>query len=35
LFNLVLEIRKKEDLRGLELEEILGFEGGFLRFEEE
>jgi hypothetical protein len=33
LFNLVVEIGKKEDLRGLELEEILGFEVGFLRFE--
>jgi hypothetical protein len=32
LFNLVEEIGKKEDLRGLELEENLGFEGGFLRF---
>jgi hypothetical protein len=31
----VLEIRKKEDLRGLELEEILGFEGEFLRLEED
>jgi hypothetical protein len=35
LFNLVVEIRKKEDLRGLELEEILGFEGEFLRLEED
>jgi hypothetical protein len=35
LFNLVVEIGKKEDLRGLELEAFLGFEGGFLRFEEE
>jgi len=31
----VEEIRKKEDLWGLELEEILGFEGGFLRLEED
>ena len=29
------EIRKKEDLWGLELEEILGFEGGFLSLEED
>jgi hypothetical protein len=30
----VEEIRKKEELRGLELKEILGFEGGFLRMKE-
>jgi hypothetical protein len=35
LFNLVIEIRKKEDLRGLEMEEILGIEVGLMGFEED
>jgi hypothetical protein len=35
LFNLVVEIGKKEDLRGHELEKILGFERGFLGLKED
>jgi hypothetical protein len=31
----VEEIRKKEDLWAADSEEILGFEGGFLRLEED
>ena len=33
MFNLVVEIRKKEDLRGLEFDEILGFKSEILSFQ--
>jgi hypothetical protein len=33
LFNLVVEIQKKEDLRAVDFKEILGFKDEILRFE--
>jgi hypothetical protein len=35
LFNLVEEIGKNEDLRGIEMEEILGIEVGLMGLEED